>query len=95
VIDPAIKLFVAGALCAGFAVAALFFLRFWMRTKDALFGIFSVAFLLMSANQAVAGFARVAHGEDSRAYLLRLAAFVLIIVAVLGKNAVEDRSGKR
>lgn len=91
-IGPSLKLFVAGAFCAGFLIAALFFLRFWMRTKDPLFASFSVAFVLMGANQAVSGFANVAHGEDSRAYLLRLGAFVLIIVAVLGKNAIEDRS---
>jgi len=84
-----LELFVGGALCAGFLVAALFFLRFWLRTRDLLFAAFAAAFVLMGANQAVSAFAHVAHGEDSRAYLLRLAAFVLIIIAVLGKNASE------
>jgi hypothetical protein len=86
------ELFVSGALCAGFLVAGLFFLRFWIRTRDTLFAAFAAAFVLMAANQAVAAFAHVARGEDARAYLLRLVAFVLVIVAVLGKNASEDRS---
>jgi hypothetical protein len=86
-----IALFISGALCAGFAVAAAFFFRFWLRTRDFLFGAFSAAFVLMAGNQVAAGFAHVSHGESPRAYLLRLAAFVLIIVAVLGKNASEAR----
>lgn len=43
----------------------------------------------MAANQAVAGFARHAHAENSAAYLLRLVAFVLIIIAVLRKNGEQ------
>jgi hypothetical protein len=85
------SLFIAGALCAGFAIVAAFFFRFWLRTRDFLFAAFSGAFMLMAANQPVAGFAHVTRGEDSRAYLLRLAAFVLIIVAVLGKNMTEKQ----
>jgi len=80
-------LFVAGAMSAGFGVAGLFFLRFWQRTRDRLFGAFAVAFWLMALNQAVAGFSRYGHAENSAAYLLRLAAFALIILAVLSKNS--------
>jgi hypothetical protein len=91
--EPAsVALFIAGGLCFGFAVASLFFLRFWMRTRDPLFAAFTVAFLLMAANQAVAGFADTARGEDPRAYLLRLAAFVVIILAVLAKNFADRGS---
>lgn len=86
-LPPSFMLFVAGVMCAGYAIAGLFFLRFWMRTRDRLFAAFAVAFWLMALNQAVAGFSRHEHAENSVAYLLRLAAFVLIIVAVLGKNS--------
>lgn len=84
--SPSIVLFVAGAMCAGHVVAGLFFLRFWTRTRDRLFAAFALAFCLMAANQAVAGFSRYEHAESSAAYLLRLAAFVVIIIAVLSKN---------
>lgn len=83
---PNVELFVAGAMSAGYAIAGLFFLRFWARTRDALFAAFAIAFGLMATNQGVAAFERHAHAETGAAYLLRLAAFVLIIVAVLGKN---------
>jgi hypothetical protein len=78
--------FVAGALCAGYALAGLFFLRFWIRTRDRFFAAFAAAFWLMAANQVVAAFTPMPRGEDSRAYLLRLLAFIIIIAAVLDKN---------
>jgi hypothetical protein len=85
--SPATVLFVAGAMSAGYAMAGLFFLRFWWRTRDRLFAAFAIAFWLMALNQAVAGFSRHEHAEDSTAYLLRRAAFALIILAVLSKNS--------
>ena len=85
--SPGTVLFVAGAISTGYAMAGLFFLRFWWRTRDRLFAAFAVAFWLMALNQAVAAFSRHEHAENSVAYLLRLAAFVLIIVAVLSKNS--------
>ena len=87
---PGVVLFTAGLMTAGYLTAGLFFLRFWVRTRDRLFAAFAVAFWLMAANQAVDGFSRHAHVEHSAAYLLRLAAFVLIIVAVLSKNTPRD-----
>jgi len=83
---PAVAHFIAGVLTAGFAVAAAFFLRFWVRTREELFASLSAAFCLLAANQAVAGLTRSGGVEDVRAYLLRLAAFVLIIIAILRKS---------
>jgi hypothetical protein len=86
------SVFVAGLLCGGYGVAAAFFLRFWSTTKDRFFGLFSTAFWLMAANQAVASFARSARGEEPLAYLLRLGAFILVIVALMDKNLSASRS---
>ena len=36
--------FLAGAIVAGFALAGLFFLKFWKRTRDELFLAFTGAF---------------------------------------------------
>jgi hypothetical protein len=77
--------FVAGAIAMAYLVVALFFLRFWHRTRDALFLIFAIAFSLLAVNATafvLAGPAR----EEGWVYLFRLAAFILIIVAILGKN---------
>ena len=78
--------FLAGMVAMGFAVAALFFLRFWRRTGDSLFLAFAAAFALLALQQGVMTALRIADEDRSLVYLLRLAAFVLIIVAILRKN---------
>jgi hypothetical protein len=40
-----------GALAMAFAVAGLFFLRFWRDTKDRLFAFFALAFFALAANR--------------------------------------------
>jgi hypothetical protein len=79
-------IFVAGLSSMGFAVAALFFVRFWRRTRDDLFLAFGFAFVLMALNQGLPALFNVPREEQSPFYLLRLAAFILIIVAIIGKN---------
>jgi hypothetical protein len=84
--DPIVVAFVGGLLTAGFAVAALFFLRFWTRTGDRLFLTFAGAFLLLAVNQAVPVLLGIPSEEQGYVYLLRLAGFALIILAILSKN---------
>lgn len=84
--DPMVVAFVGGALTLGFAVAALFFLRFWKRTGDGLFLTFAGAFVLLALNQAVPVFMGIPSENQGYVYLLRLAAFALIILAILRKN---------
>jgi K+ transporter len=78
--------FLYGAITLGFVVAALFFLRFWKRTHDGLFVAFAIAFLLLGLNQALLAFSKVPVEERTWLYLLRLAAFLLIIVSIWRKN---------
>lgn len=85
-LTPEMNGFITGALTAGFLVAALFFLKFWRRTHDALFAAFAAAFVLMAINQAAPLAFGIPDERVALVYLLRLAAFVLIIFAVLGKN---------
>jgi zinc transporter ZupT len=85
--DPALVAFLSGALTLGYAIAGLFFLRFWARTKETLFLVFAAAFAMFAINQAIPVLGGIPQEEQSGAYLFRLAGFVLIIVAVLMKNA--------
>lgn len=79
--------FLSGATVMGFWVAGLFFLRFWTRTRDELFLAFTISFWLLGLSQALLAFSNVPVEERTPLYLLRLAAFTLILVAVLRKNA--------
>ena len=81
-----IYLFIAGAISMGFAMAAMFFVRFWRRTRDVLFLAFAAAFALLAANHALIALSGAPREEQSPYFLLRLAAFVLIIAAILWKN---------
>ncbi len=84
--------FVAGLITMGYLVAGLFFLRFWVRTRDGLFVIFASAFWLLALNQALVAVAGIPREEHSWIYLLRLAAFTLIIIGIVAKNVGSPRS---
>ena len=83
--------FLAGAVSAGFLVAGLFFLRFWKKSRDGLFAAFAIAFWLLGLNQALLTFSSVPAEERTWLFLLRLAAFVLILAAIWRKNAGAPR----
>jgi hypothetical protein len=83
--------FMAGAIVTGFAIAGLFFLKFWRRTHDELFLAFTGAFWLLGLGQALLTFSNVPLEERSGLYLLRLAAFVLILTAIWRKNRARAR----
>lgn len=83
--------FLAGAIVAGFALAGLFFLKFWKRTRDELFLAFTGAFWLLGLGQALLTFSDIPMEERSWLYLLRLAAFILILTAIWRKNRVPGR----
>ncbi len=78
--------FLSGAITMGFVVAGLFFLRFWKRTGDSLFIAFALAFWLLGLGQALLSFTDIPVEERSWLYLLRLAAFLLILVSIWRKN---------
>ena len=81
--------FFSGVIAMGFLVCAAFFLRFWSRTKDMLFAAFALAFLLLAIGQSLVTILGLPLEERSWLYLLRLAAFLLIIIAIWRKNLVK------
>lgn len=83
---PQVWGFVNGLLTAGFLVAALFFFRFWRRTADGLFAAFGGAFVLLAIAQPLPMLTGIPSESQAPIYLLRLAAFLLIIWAILRKN---------
>lgn len=80
-----------GLLTAGFLMAALFFLRFWRRTRDRLFAAFAAAFALLAIAQPLPMLTGIPSESQAAIYLLRLAAYLLIIWAILSKNLRGNR----
>jgi hypothetical protein len=89
--DNAIRYFLWGALFMACATAAVFFLRYARTTRDRLFAYFAVAFAVMALNWLSLAF--IDPGEELRhiLYLLRLLAFVLIIIGIADKNWRSNR----
>lgn len=83
--------FVNGLIAMGFAVAGVFFMRFWSRTKDELFLAFALGFWLLALNAALVVLIGAPREELSWVYLLRLAGFLLIIAAILRKNLARSK----
>jgi hypothetical protein len=75
-----------GATAMASAMAGLFFLRFWMRTHDRLFVIFAIAFWLMSLNWLCVALVRRDEATVAPLYILRLLAFLLILIGIIDKN---------
>ncbi len=82
---------IAGALGAGYAVAGLFFAKFWSRTRDRLFAIFALAFWLLAIQRIAIVLSDRWLEDATPLYVLRLAAFLLILVAIVDKNRQGHR----
>jgi hypothetical protein len=78
-----------GAIAAGYAVAGVFFLRFWRDTRDRLFALFALAFFVLAVNRVVG--ALLPAPDRDPVYWVRFAAFAVILLAIVDKN----RSGGR
>lgn len=83
--------FFSGAVTLGFVVAAGFFFSFWRKTHDRLFLAFAVSFVLFALNQALASWLTVVIEPASLIYVLRVLGFVIILGAIVDKNARPGR----
>jgi hypothetical protein len=78
--------FLMGAISMASWIVALFFLRFWKETGDRLFVIFASAFFLLGITRLGLALSRDPTEGHTMWYWVRLAAFVLILIAIADKN---------
>ncbi len=76
----------SGALIAFYASIALFFLRFWIAARERLFVLFALAFTVLAAQRLALSLTNATMEDQTVFYLLRLAAFVIIVAAIVDKN---------
>jgi hypothetical protein len=79
-------MFVAGLLVMGYAVAALYFGRFYRQSGDRLFLFFASGFALLALQRLSLASAAMLPLPFITYYVLRLAAFVVILLGILDKN---------
>lgn len=78
--------FLSGAVVMASMVIALFFLRFWRTAGDRFFLFLALSFVLQAAGRLIVEPAHLMSEDAPLQYLLRLAAYSLILVAVIDKN---------
>lgn len=67
-------------------VSALMFLRYWRESRDSLFALFAVAFVVLGLSWAILSAFNPVGDATPYVYGLRLVAFLLIIAAIVQKN---------
>ena len=81
--------------CVIFALAltaSLYFVKFWRQSQDRLFAIFALAFAVLGTSRLVLAVLDEDNEARTWVYALRLAAFVLIVAAVIDKNRASSRT---
>lgn len=86
--------FLAGFSVAAFIASALFFYKFWKVSRDRFFLFFNASCILLATDRLLSLFfhatqdvVRTAETESvSLIYLLRLLAFVVIMIGIWDKN---------
>ena len=78
--------FLLGAIAACCFVIALLLLRCWQRTRDRLFALFALAFVVEAVNRTALANSGHPNEGDPVFYLVRLASFLIILAAIVDKN---------
>ena len=75
-----------GAIAMATTVVGLIFLRHWQDSRDRFFLLFALSFFLEGVNRISLAFSLAPHEGIPWHYLVRLGAYILIILAILDKN---------
>ena len=70
---------------------AVFWVRFWRQTGDRFFAFMAVAFALFGVNLTLLAVINPEHESRHLIYLIRLAAFLVIIVGIIDKNRARPQ----
>lgn len=84
--DETQQAFLRGALFLGCVVIGLIFLKYWKETRDRLFVFFVAAFWLLGAHWVALTIVDPPVETKHYLFLLRLAAFLSLLIGVLDKN---------
>ncbi len=91
--NPQVGIFLSGIFMATFAVAGIFFFKFWKASQDRFFLLFGIACWLIACERVALlqlrdGVSLTMPESESASlvYLIRLVAFMIILVAIIIKN---------
>ena len=75
-----------GAVSIGSLVIGMFFVRFWLRSRDRFFLLFALAFVIEAVNRFLLGASGALREEAPAYYVVRIIAYGLILFAIIDKN---------
>lgn len=87
---------IGGAVAMGSLTIALFFLRFWRTSRDRFFLYFALSFGIEGFHRVYTALQTETSESSPVHYLIRLAAYALILWAIIEKNlpARKERNGQ-
>lgn len=83
-----------GAVAVASLIVGLFFFRFWRSTRDRFFLYFAASFWIEGLNRVLIGTGADLREDLPVYYLIRLAAYGLIVLAILDKNRPRRRKSR-
>ena len=86
-----ITYFLCGSFATVFAASGLIFLKYWKKTRDRFFLWFAVACCLIAVERIPRAFQTVPAESANLLYLIRLAAMILIIFAIVDANRSKPK----
>jgi hypothetical protein len=78
--------FLSGAILMASLAIGLFFVRFWTRTHDRCFLLFACGFWLFGLSRVTLVLTAAPTERPLAVYMVRLGAFLLILIAIIDKN---------
>jgi uncharacterized membrane protein HdeD (DUF308 family) len=81
-----VQAFLLGVLATMFVTAAVYFLRFWVETRDSFFLAFAASFAVEGLSRLFVLFQPKPNESSPWIYAVRLLASLLILAAILKKN---------
>ena len=88
------NLMLIGAIAMACFTASLFFLRFWRKTGDRFFLFFSLSFCIEGVSRVILGMIGDSDERQPLIVLMRLFAFVVILIAIIDKNRKTAKGRK-
>lgn len=81
-----INSFISGGVAVAFFMIGVSFFRFWQSSRIQLFRLFSIAFFLLTIERVVLLLVRTDDESAFYIYMIRLAAFCVIIAGIIVQN---------
>lgn len=90
-LQDALRIWMQGAIAIGYLVVAIFFIQFWLETRERLFLFFATGFVVLTIHRAMLGLASEDLDWRAVTFSLRLAGYVIILIGIIDRR-IRSRS---